>query len=203
MLNVNFFQLVSTRSQKTSVSLLVLPLSASSPRIYSYFLLSCSTCCKYSFMGVNYTCFTVIQFVYIPPWDLSALALRGFNLGWNSQQKEHNTLWKPLPTRRVSTQITRNLGQRYHEQPDLSNLQTNPVELPRSPVKLQILLATINKQHQQDLVLLVDFKIELWLNLWRSSLVARQVLMEICPSIHGSPSEALVKDGFRNRQSLN
>lgn len=86
---------------KTSISLSVLPLSASSPCIYSCFLLSRSKCCKYSFMGVNDTCFTLIWFVYIPPWDLSALAFRGFNWGWNSQQREHNTLWKTLPSRRV------------------------------------------------------------------------------------------------------
>lgn len=74
------------------------------------------------------------------------------------------------------------------------------MELPGSPVKLHILPATISKKRQQDLVFLVDFKIELWLKLWRSSLVARQVLMEICPCVvHGFPSEAHVKDGFRHR----
>lgn len=76
------------------------------------------------------------------------------------------------------------------------------MELPGSPMKLHVLLATINKQCQQDLILLVDAKFELWLKLWRNSLVSRQVLMEICLYVvHDFPFEARVKDGFRDRHT--
>lgn len=114
--------------QKTSVSL---SLSASSPCTYSCFLLSHSICCKCSFMGVNYTYFIMIQLVYIPPWDLSALAFRGFNLEWNIQQREHNTLWKTVPTRRVVN--TRNLGQRYHRTDRSKQPSDKPYGTPRKP----------------------------------------------------------------------
>lgn len=48
----------------------------------------------------------MMQKLYIPPWDFSALVLGGFNLQPNSQQTEHNVLWKALSIRRaVNTAI--------------------------------------------------------------------------------------------------
>lgn len=48
----------------------------------------------------------MMQKLYIPPWDISALAVGEFNLQPTSQQSEHNVLWKVLPIRRaVNTTI--------------------------------------------------------------------------------------------------